>query len=89
MIDKWQCSIIFTNLESFALFNKFNFLDVSLQYYPVIINEFKEKISKFFCGLLAITTIVVPSSSSNLPSKLLYSELIGFVSLDKSIPTSL
>ena len=89
MIDSWQCSIIVTNLESFASFNKFNFFDVSLQYYPVIINEFKEKISKFFCCLSAITTIVAPSSSSNLPSKLIYSELIVFVSLDKSIPTSL
>ena len=49
----------------------------------------KKRLVNFFCCLSAITTIVAPSSSSNLPPKLIYSELIVFVSLDKSIPTSL
>ena len=59
-----------TNLESFASNNKF--FDVPILYYPVTINESKEKLRMVFCAAFQRQkNIVAPSTSSNFPEKLI------------------
>ena len=59
-----------TNLESFALFNKFDLFDVPLLYYSVTSNESKEDFRIVFCCFSEIKSIVAPSSS-NFPTNLI------------------
>ena len=58
-------------------------------YNSVTINESKEKFTIVFCCFSEIKNIVAPSSSSNLPVKLICWAIFVFACLGKSVPMSI